>query len=941
MKKQKLAAILAATAVTIGLFAAAVPVMSFADGVQVETEVYTQDFSNADAVKADFDTTDRFGDGNQIDFEVSDGTLHTVTTPNVTFGDVAAWTLKKNYYNFKMEVDVQWRGDDGKSIANVKPGNNILGIYVRNPTGGNTWRNRFDMNVDPGCGGGLLYQLNTGEAIPRQMMAMQNDTGFEMQEKLDPAKHFDNGVLHLTIIVRDTVAAIYANGHLVLTSCQLRDKAGYITFEVSEGQIIIDNLKVTPGDFELGYAAPATPGSTNALNDKAAIEEDFSFQYVESAGNNTISDVNFDDYWKIEGGVLTRYRGVESMPGHGSDHTAVLTSQYKVKYFDASVEVKYGGTEDRSNVNLWPVLAYGNTRKGSYFLHEQGNGFFVQADGTVTSWSGDNNMPWGGLRTMGQIPNWQPNEWYTLRVRVDGNGYQYYVNGKLVMARTYERGYDSGHEGYVSLQSVNNTTSFRNFSITNLNAAGEVIDLPHGTITEVAIGGEETLTMQVGDFQKLTASVTGTDNYDDSVLWSVDNANASISAQGGLCALKEGTVVVTATSAQDPTKIDTLTVTVSGKASMVYTEDFADNQADGWERHDSSVAGSAERTNWELVDGALHGTSQGFDYKSRYMLGDRVFGNFVLEADVKYNEIVDVNNPSGGFGLIYVRSQNMDKGYEDASYEGGIAFGLQWRSEGDSGNRCYFLVTAGNGGFERQISFVGIDDWVKENDVNRIKAIVDNDTIMFYINGNHLEQADVELSEQVSKSGFIGFSVSKTDVVFDNLSITDLVEPTGVSIEEEEVELAPGDDRQFVAVLEPVNSTNTSLIWESSDEDVAFVNDTGFVVAVGEGECVIKVSCKTNPDLTDSVKVIVKAKPVADDKDPEDDKKPNEDDKDQEKDPSNDDKKPSADGDKKPSTDSDVTSPATGDTLPIAGMIAMALAGAVLLITRKQRATSN
>lgn len=934
MKKQKFVAIVAAVAVMLSLFAVTGAVTAIAE---VETAVYTQDFSDPDAVKADFDTTDRFGDNNQIDFQVSDGTLNTVTNPNTTFGDVVAWTLKKEYYNFKMELDVQWRGDDGASISNVDPGNNILGIYVRNPTGGNTWRNRFDMNVDPGCGGGFLYQLNTGEAVPRQMMAVQNDTNFEMQEKLDASKHFDNGVLHLTIIVRDTVAAAYANGHLVLTSCNLRDKAGYITFEVSEGQIIIDNLKVTPGDFDLGYAAPETPGSTNALNDKAAIEEDFSFQYVESSGNNTINDVNFDDYWKIQNGILTRYNGVEVMEGHGTDHTAVMTSQYKVKYFDASVEVLYGGTEDRNNVNLWPVLAYGNTRKGSYFLHEQGNGFFVQADGVVTSWSGDSNMPWGGLRTMGQIPNWKPNEWYTLRVRVDGYGYQYYVNGKLVMARTYERGYDSGHEGYVSLQSVNNTTSFRNFSITSLNADGEVIDLPHGTITEVAIDGEEALTMQVGDFQKLSATVSGTENFDDSVIWSVDSANATISAQGGLCAVKEGTVVVTATSAQDPTKTDTLTLTISGKASMTYTEDFDDNQADGWERHDSSVAGSAERTHWELVDGKLHGTSQGFDYKSRYMLGDRVFGNFVLEADVKYNEIVDVQNDSGGFGLIYVRSQNMDKGYEDASYEGGIAFGLQWRSEGESGNRCYFLVTAGNGGFERQISFVGIDDWVKENDVNRIKAIVDNDTIMFYINGNHLEQADVELTEQVSKSGFIGFSVSKTDVEFDNLVVTDLVEPTGLTIEEEKVEMAPGDDRQFIAVLEPVNSTNTSLIWESSDEDVAFVNDTGFVVAVGEGECVIKVSSKTNPELNDSVAITVKAKaPVVDD-DKEDEGDPSDKDDETNKDDQNqsgNDQNQSG-NEQKPSDDQTAI-PDTGENLPLVAVMVLVLASAALVLTHKK-----
>lgn len=856
MNKRKLTAIFAAAAVAAGLFAVTAPLAASA---AEETAPYTQNFDDAEAALADFDTTDRFGTDNQIDFKISGGTLHTETTDKATFGDVVAWTLKKQFKNFKMEVDLQWKGDNGTSTDAVRFGNQVVAIHLRTYNGANTWRNRFEPNTDSGSiGGGFLYQLDKGNTPPRQMMALKNDGNFEIQEKLDAGRHFDGGVLHATIIVRDSVAAFYANGQLVNTCADLRAEAGYITFEVSGGEVIIDNLTITPGDFEIGYAAPAEPGSANALNDQAEIEEDFSFQYVESSANNTIRDVVFGDFWTINDGVLTRKNGVEKLQ-NGTDHTAVMTSQYKVKYFDASVEVLYGNTTDRSSVNLWPVLAYGTQKKGSYFIQESGNGLFVQADGVVTSWSGDSNMPGGGLKTLQKIPNWQPNSWHTLRVRVDGNGYQYYVDGVLYMARTYERGYDSGHEGYVSFQSVNNTSSFRNFRITNLNAAGEQIDMPHGTITGVTIDGDEAITMQVGDFKKLTATVTGTDNFDDSVNWSVDSGCATISSRGGLCAVKEGTVVVTAASAQDPTKKATLTVTISGKASMTYTEDFDDNTAEGWERHDGSAAGSAEHTNWTVSDGKVRGTSDGFDYKSRYMLGNRVFGNFVLEADVKYNEVVDVNNPNGGFGLIYVRSQNMDKGYEDSTYEGGIAFGLQWRSEGDSGNRCYFLVTAGNGGFERQISFVGIDDWVNENGVNRLKAIVDTDNIMFYVNGNHLEQADVELTDQVGMSGFVGFSVAKTDVEFDNLSIVDLVEPTGISIAEDKIEMKPGDDHQFIAVLEPENATNSSMIWESSDEDVAFVNDTGFVVAVGEGECVIKVSSKTNPELNDSVTVVVKA----------------------------------------------------------------------------------
>ena len=58
MKTKKIAALVAAAAVTVGLFAATVPVLASAE---VETEVYTQNFDDPVAAIADFDTTYSFG----------------------------------------------------------------------------------------------------------------------------------------------------------------------------------------------------------------------------------------------------------------------------------------------------------------------------------------------------------------------------------------------------------------------------------------------------------------------------------------------------------------------------------------------------------------------------------------------------------------------------------------------------------------------------------------------------------------------------------------------------------------------------------------------------------------------------------------------------------------------------------------------------------------
>ena len=132
MNKRKLTAIFAAAAVAAGLFAVTAPLAASA---AEETAPYTQNFDDAEAALADFDTTDRFGTDNQIDFKISGGTLHTETTDKATFGDVVAWTLKKQFKNFKMEVDLQWKGDNGTSTDAVRFGNQVVAIHLRTYNG--------------------------------------------------------------------------------------------------------------------------------------------------------------------------------------------------------------------------------------------------------------------------------------------------------------------------------------------------------------------------------------------------------------------------------------------------------------------------------------------------------------------------------------------------------------------------------------------------------------------------------------------------------------------------------------------------------------------------------------------------------------------------------------------------------------------------------------
>lgn len=64
-------------------------------------------------------------------------------------------------------------------------------------------------------------------------------------------------------------------------------------------------------------------------------------------------------------------------------------------------------------------------------------------------------------------------------------------------------------------------------------------------------------------------------------------------------------------------------------------------------------------------------------------------------------------------------------------------------------------------------------------------------------------------------------------------------EITGITLDQEEVELNKGDQVQLVATITPSNASNPAVLWSSNNEAVATVSDTGIVTAVGAGTATI------------------------------------------------------------------------------------------------------
>ncbi len=63
----------------------------------------------------------------------------------------------------------------------------------------------------------------------------------------------------------------------------------------------------------------------------------------------------------------------------------------------------------------------------------------------------------------------------------------------------------------------------------------------------------------------------------------------------------------------------------------------------------------------------------------------------------------------------------------------------------------------------------------------------------------------------------------------------------GVTLDKSSVSMEKGESTTLTATVKPTNSTNKNATWSSSNEDVAMVNNSGKIVAIGAGNAVVTV----------------------------------------------------------------------------------------------------
>ncbi len=117
-----------------------------------------------------------------------------------------------------------------------------------------------------------------------------------------------------------------------------------------------------------------------------------------------------------------------------------------------------------------------------------------------------------------------------------------------------------------------------------------------------------------------------------------------------------------------------------------------------------------------------------------------------------------------------------------------------------------------------------------------------NDGIL-YCSSNTTEHSENGVSfYSVNTNSAIATYIGSTDGVLTGMyakppqSTEDVL---GVSIDPQSALLNPGNQKQFTAMVHPWNTVNKDVIWSSSDDSVAVVDENGLVTAIGVGEATI------------------------------------------------------------------------------------------------------
>lgn len=311
---------------------------------------------------------------------------------------------------------------------------------------------------------------------------------------------------------------------------------------------------------------------------------------------------------------------------------------------------------------------------------------------------------------------------------------------------------------------------------------GTLNGTPSGSVTYKVTGVSlslNTLTLDVGDEETLTATITPDNASNKSINWeSSDTGVATVDANGKVTAVSVGSTAITATAADGSGKSATCSVTVNAKPTYTITAVVVPEGAGSVKVNDSGTSATVVESSEVTITATAN---------SGYRFVDWVEGDQTVSTDATY-----IFTATGDHTL----TARFEKLYTVtvSPAEGGTA--TADKTTAAAGETITLTATPSSGYY-----FV---EW---------KVVPDN--ISIQENQFTMPAGDVEVQ------AVFGLSV------------------TNITLDKTELPLYIGDSETLTATIEPGDATNKTVTWSSDKPGVAAVDASGNVTAVAAGNATI------------------------------------------------------------------------------------------------------
>lgn len=573
----------------------------------------------------------------------------------------------------------------------------------------------------------------------------------------------------------------------------------------------------------------------------------------ESGTTGEINAVNSNWVFNAERSAVKSKR-----TGTGTGSTGNVVSLYLTEYlftcFRAEVVMDFDGDSSWG----WGGLQFGKTQIDTGWRTD-GCFAFAQREGYASLW-GSNGFGNTAIDAKSISGAFDKNSPFLLRAEafdgkckvqvttVDGS----HVYSEIEYAFQTD---DWNSEGFIGLQSVDNSHNFYSLSVTALDEKGNPTNLKHsGEVNAVEFENESTA-VEVG--VPLTLKLkNGVENDNPLLVWDTNNKDVAIVKNGCVTGIKEGRASVYAYSLKD--------FNVSGEISLTFekgekTYVFDDEQSlDGFKA--TKVINSNDQTagveniakHWEItadktlkkINLPINNAASDENFNCLYIAG-RKYKDF--EATIVYR-----NTSADAYGWIGVTSGATE--FNKRFIEKGLGLFVQKEGIPTIWGDKYGLQEGKSG-------IYGVNSW------HALKIKAYGETTEMYIDDMSVP-AFTRTYEGGLSSGYVGivttgmaqYEVASFAVypLTQSGEYTDFSGISSVSIKEKNASAVVGDKRKIElnVIGECEEMPEFKLV--SSDNNIAFIRE-GVVYFISKGEVALTVYCEDDKRLTDSFTVSVRS----------------------------------------------------------------------------------